>query len=50
MAQKSNENSEQLVIDLTDELCSSVTSYAMEAVTSYQQREKAGIIVLYVVT
>ena len=35
MAQKADENSEQLVIDLADELCISVTSYDTEAVTDY---------------
>ena len=35
MAQKADENSEQLVSDLADELCISVTSYDIEAVTDY---------------
>ena len=35
MAQKTVENSEQLVIDLADELFISVTPYDIEAVTDY---------------
>ena len=35
MAQKADENSEQLVIDLADELFISITSYGIEAVTDY---------------
>ena len=34
MAQKASENSEQLVFDLADKLCISVT-YGIEAVTDY---------------
>ena len=33
MAQKADENSDQLVIDLADELCISITSYDIEAAT-----------------
>ena len=35
MPQKADENSEQLVIDLADELFISVTSYDIEAVIDY---------------
>ena len=35
MAQKADENSEQLVIDLADDLCMSITSYNIEAGTDY---------------
>ena len=35
MAQKADENSEKLVIDLADELFISVISYDIEAVTDY---------------
>ena len=35
MAQKADGSSEQLVIDLAEELCISITAYDMEAVTHY---------------
>ena len=35
MAQKADENIEQLVTDLADELFISITSYNIEAVTDY---------------
>ena len=35
MAQKADENSERLVIDLADELCISITLYDIEATTDY---------------
>ena len=35
MAQKADENSEQLIADLADELCISITSHDIEAVTDY---------------
>ena len=35
MTQKADENSEQLVIDLADKLCISITPYDIEAVTDY---------------
>ena len=35
MAQKADENSEQLLIDLADELFISITSYNIEAATDY---------------
>ena len=35
MAQKADENSEQLVIGLTDQLFTSVISHDIEAVTDY---------------
>ena len=35
MAQNADENSKQLVSDLADELCMSITSYDIEAVIDY---------------
>ena len=35
MAQKADANSEQLVINLADELCTFITSYGIKAVTDY---------------